>query len=538
VIPRGVSRVLLAYPPLALVAGSLVSDAPAASITVALVVLYVACLLAAWWPGFLVSALAASLVAPVLAAPHLGYWAVLLALPALGAVVRGLHGIAPALIAVAPPGHRSLSPLALSIGVALVVILLIAIIVSAPVLAIAGGTVLLALGTAAAVQRARLGPAPLLVDCRDVTARAGRKVEMDLELLPAGRGRLFFSLAGEGDAVIQTSGPFSLAERTPNVVTVTPELGGPSEVVLCASIADAVGLVHMRQDLHVARLNVIPRARVARWAAEEFLEHRGGGPEAGGVLSREVAGLLVAQGGVEYVSSRAYVPGDSVRSIDWKHTTRTQSLVVKSFDDGSRSAGLLLVNLSATDAVEADRLVYEFLSAALTVATLSYGASIAVYGGPGAERDLSPLLFGDSLVRASLGSCADVRIAAAWRRYSRPVSLQQLHGQVARVRGVGSPGAAKLSALLALKERALKSYVEGALVGQLLQDVTRRGLPAWCVAISAMHRDAEAVLTGLHDMELRGVRTRLVDVSLPARGRATGESGRVRQTVPIARRYG
>ena len=79
----------------------------------------------------------------------------------------------------------------------------------------------------------------------------------------------------------------------------------------------------------------------------------------------------------------------------------------------------------------------------------------------------------------------------------------------------------KLSELLTLRERMFRARMLNAPVGALLREVTRRGQPAWCIVVSAMHRDAEAVLTGLHDMERGGVRTRLIDVRPQARRRNT-----------------
>ena len=518
---RSAVRILLLYTPIVLVAGSLVSDAPTASATVGLVVLYVSCLLAAWWPGFLVSALASALVAPVLAAPYLGAWSVLLTVPVLGAVARALNGLAPALVAVHPPVRRSLSPLATSIGAALVAIFVIAVVLSSAPLALGSGFLILAGGIGAAVESARLGHSPLRVERRDMSVRAGERIAFDLEVLPAGvHGVALFSLAGQEGAAIREPGPFALEELVRNVVSVGTSVGGPSEVVLRASVSDPLGLIHVGQSLNVAHLNVIPRARVARWAAEEFLAHRGGGPESSDALSREVAGLLAAQQGVEYVTSRLYVPGDALVSIDWKHTSRLQSLVVKTFDDGSRSAGLILVNLSVTDADEADRLVYEFLSAALTIATLSYGASVALYDHS-SDGGSSPVLWGSELVRAALNACVDVRMAPAWRRVLRPVSLQELEGRVSRVRRAAGEVAPKLASLLALKEQAVRMHLEGEPLGVLLRSSQHRYHPAWCVAISAMHRDADAVLTGLRQMERSGVRTKLVNVGVrvPRSGR-------------------
>ena len=221
-----------------------------------------------------------------------------------------------------------------------------------------------------------------------------------------------------------------------------------------------------------------------------------------------------------------YVPGDTLLSIDWKHTARLQSLVVKTFDDGSEASGLLLVNLSAASADEADRLVYEFLSAALTIASMSYGVSLALYGH-GEEGRFSPVLWGTDLVRASLKACAGVRIVPAWRRVLRPLSLQEVQGRVGHLRHAGGEAAPRLASLLALKEHALSRQLEEEPLAALLSGAGHRYHASWCVAISAMHGDAEAVLTALRRMDRSGIRTRLVNVgSAPSRGGDTGRRER------------
>ena len=160
---RIATRILLAYSPVVLVIGSLFSDALAATASVILVVLYVTSLLSRWWSGYLVAAFASVLVIPVLGAPHLGYWSVLLGVPALGAVAHALVGVAPSLVPPEPPVRRMLSPLATSTGMALVGVLLLAFVLAVLPLALAVGLVLVAYAAAAAVQYAAPGTAP--VDC-------------------------------------------------------------------------------------------------------------------------------------------------------------------------------------------------------------------------------------------------------------------------------------------------------------------------------------------------------------------------------------
>ncbi len=513
-------RVLLAYVPVALVVETFVSGAATAAATIVLTALYVLMLLAQWWPGFLVASVASLLVIPHLAAPYLGTWSVLLALPILPAVFRGLRGVASPLLLGHLPVRPGLSPLASALLAALIMLLLFSLVVSARVLALTSALLAGALLLAALSGYLKLGSAPLEVEPREISVRAGEPVEIESALRPArSQARGLVALAAGSQASIRWPGPLQLERVMQPVVSIVPLLGGPSEVVLQARVTDRLGLFHVAQRLTVARLNVIPRARIATLAAEEYLSHRGSGRDWSGALSGEMGHFLASQGGVEYESSRMYVPGDTLESIDWKHTARLRSLVVKVFDDGARPPGVLLVNLTVPGANEADRLVYEFLSAALTIASASHGAALALYGGRKDSARLSPALWGDGLVRAALDACADVLLAPrAWRRFLRPVAVQEVQRQLARAQQVKSEPAARTVALLSLKEQAMRRQVEAQSPVRLLRESLRRLQPSWCVAFSTMRSDAEAVLTALYDVHLQGVRTRLIDVASRPRG--------------------
>lgn len=514
---RSIVRMSLVMPPILLVGGSLLSDAAAATAAMVLTAVYVGSLLAGWWPGFLAAAVAAGLALPVLFAPFLGTWSILLLIPVVPAMVRGMVALAPSFLPTEQASGRAPSPLASSLWLALAATALLALILSLASMMWAAFVLLLFISGAFVTQYLRLGRTPVETEPARITARAGDQIDIPVQLRrTTPRSAVHAVLSGVNCAVAPAE-YYALRDGARAVVSVTPRLGGPAEIALRASITDTFGLVQAGQGLHVADLNVIPRAQIAQRTAEALLQGMAGGAELGRMLSGEVAGFLAFKSGVEYQSSRMYVPGDSLRSIDWKHTARLRSMVVKTYDDGAESAGLLLANLSAANAEEADRLVYELLSAALTIAATAHVAALGVYNHR-EESSAWEVMEGLRLISKALGACADVRIAPVWRRISAALSMQEAEARLMRLRRSSSEGAAPLAGLLGLGSASLRRRVDGSAATTLLQAALHSVQPAWCIAVSAMHGDAEAVLTGLRVLEGRGIRTLLIDVRDGARG--------------------
>jgi len=121
-------------------------------------------------------------------------------------------------------------------------------------------------------------------------------------------------------------------------------------------------------------VRVYPRFLIAALAVAELLVRAGGG--LGGENVTELIGP-----GLEYAETRPYVPGDSLRRIDWKATARFSSLMIKQFYRESGGALNIEYQLETPGPRTHDEMATQFLNLVLAATSGGVPVRVTAYDG-------------------------------------------------------------------------------------------------------------------------------------------------------------
>lgn len=296
-------------------------------------------------------------------------------------------------------------------------------------------------------------------------------------------------------------------------LTITPSLSGPSEPHIEVLSTDIWGLIQMRQVIEPVRLYVIPRAKYAEWLARKYLE--GTASEAGALAASfsPVAAGTTPKGGVEYCDSRLYQLGDRLKDIDWKHTAKLRKLVIKEYAQEARQLAIIAANLVASDAEEADKLVYNFITSALTLAKETIPTAIAAYDQ---EQVLAatPLLDPRGLVKEALKLGQKVVLSTPLQRYIQPPDIRQIKISLRHLEKAYTEPAKKLREILELERKIIEEGVKKHPAREALSRGAVHVLPsATITVISPWSYDYEALSLTLEELKRQGYNATVIKIN-------------------------
>jgi len=347
------------------------------------------------------------------------------------------------------------------------------------------------------------------LDIEPVEARmlAGTRTRLEVRLVPQTiLGSVCF-LAVPGDWVtIENPRLVFSEEPVSRFLTVTPSLSGPSTIMLEGRCLDRWGLIQTRFETSPLRLNVIPRARYANWLARRYLTESKSGTLP---LISTVGIVKPAFGlrrGIEYYGSQLYQPGDSLRTIDWKHSIKYDRLISKEFLDSHGQEAVLLVNLAVGGPNEGDRVVFKAITAAISLAREQIPTALAAYDDQDV-RLITRVLSNAELVSCSLEMVKQVVTVPNPRRYLDPPDVTRLRANISRLRNARSEGPRVLAELLEIEYASVKKLAtHNPATLALNRALEKVGKQCCVVTVSGLNHDAEAIAFQTHASIVRETR--------------------------------
>ncbi len=297
----------------------------------------------------------------------------------------------------------------------------------------------------------------------------------------------------------------------------TPPLAGPSAVVADAIFVDPWGLIQTNFRVEMLALFVVPRAAYAGWLARRYLEMSRPGEREAMTAAMSVS-QRPSRKGMELYGLRQYQPGDSARSIDWKHTLKLRQTIVKEFQDTGVECAVMTVNLSVADEEEKDKLAYSFITTALTLARENVPSAMAAYN----DREVvltTRLLEPRQALLKALHLAREITVSPSPIRYLEVPDVSRLRGNIHRLRQSSQGAATALADLLELEYNALAGSAERNPAAAAL-NATLSGLRARAnvLVLSGRNHDAEALAFQGYALQKKDYRVIAVELGKSSRG--------------------
>ena len=291
---------------------------------------------------------------------------------------------------------------------------------------------------------------------------------------------------------------------------ITPPLAGPVNPQLGISVMDSRGLIKVNQIIEPLALHVIPRAKYAEWLAMKYLEQKGTGVTSAAALPPKT--FMIPNRGIEYFDSRTYQAGDQLKDIDWKHTLKLSQLIVREYIEGGERSAIIAANLSVTDAEEADKLAFNIITIALTLAREHIPAALAAYNHQGVVLTTASTEPRE-ILKLTLPLIKEITTTEFPHRHLELPDIARLRRNITHLKRAKSEPAQRLLGMLDFEYRAIEKAAKDHPATTALSTVTDSvPAPAMILIISQLNHDAEALMVTTEKL----ARRKFTTISLPA----------------------
>ena len=448
--------------------------------------------------------IATFLISPLFLEQALGIFSVLPALPVLISIEKSLRDVASNASPPAFARGKKLTNTSKSVLAISALLLLTSAVIAKPPAAVSSAV--LFLFTIALILRARYGipksPVSFERTWRRILVRNIERVPIKLKSESSISMRAYLAAVNGWSSINSTD--FSMLPRSDHGIelAITPPLAAPSNVLINASFIDQWGLTSTGQEMEPVDLHVIPRAKYAEWLARKYFAQTSPGYSLS-MATPPIRAQKPSRRGIEYFGSRLYQPGDRAKEIDWRHTFRLQELVVREFSSSQTEPAVIVADLTATVAEEADSLAYDLITSALTMAKEGVPTAIVAYNRIGA---VEPTRLGNprDALKRSLQLSKGISIVPAAERVLQKAEPMKVKRETGRLKPSEQREARILGDLLKMEYSATQSSAAESPAGQALKQVAD-GVPSPAVIISvSVAREDQDLSNGLASMVERG----------------------------------
>lgn len=409
------------------------------------------------------------------------------------------------------PKGRYITTIPRTLLAATLAILLISLILNNPTLLFTGS--LFALYLLGILTRVLLAIRRLPLNVPTICDRviAGNTVDISLHVTNNTSIRLHSLLSPADPWVKVTPQRFTLSNsETELKLTITPPLAGPTHPQLQISAIDPWGFIQVNQLLEPVELHVIPRAKYAEWLAMRYLEQAEAGATVASILPPKA--ILMPKRGIEYSNSRTYQPSDQLKNIDWKHTLKLGQLIIKEYIEAGEQAVIMAVNLSVADTEEADKLAFNLITTALTLAQETIPTALAVYNHQCVVLTTA-VMNPREILKQTLALVKDITLVEFAPRFLQPADISKLRRNINQLKMVTTEPAQRLLSLLNFEYQAIEKAAKNHPATLALSLATEHTpAPAIVVLISHLNHDAEALLVTMEKLSRREFTTIPVEI--------------------------
>ncbi len=429
----------------------------------------------------------------------------LIALPVLFLITNGLVNSVGFFPLIKSRYSRSFTPLGTILIIIAIVNIIIALFLGSSTLILAGSLAVIYFGVLSYVSFSRLSANSLVVEKIRERIVAGTTAELlvNLHSKTAIGGILSLESPYQWLKIQSSVLPFN---HDPMILrlSLTPLLAGPSDALVNVRASDCWGLTQVQFQITPVQLHVIPRARHADWLARRYLEATKPGalPMISNVSA--VHPQFGFRRGIEYYASQLYQPGDELKNIDWKHSAKYSKMITKEFIEFHGQPAVMLVNLTVSDAEEADKLAQKTIITALSLANEQITTAIAAYDRDGVKL-VTKTFQPRQLVVQALEITKEISIFPSPGKYLHRADIGRLRADINRLASVQGDSSKALAQLLGIEYAAILRNVSFHPATKAINKaVQHSGQQFTFVIVSGLNHDADAIEANRFLMTKRG----------------------------------